>query len=193
MKVKGDADFEYWAKMPKWNIHEAALLSLGKDPNYFEYNQIRYWNPSDLSIEYKRIKELVERSLYARCFGDSPNMILSKQVLPYKFSEWAHTNQIAFPEELAQRIDFYKEANRPKEEVTSPPVKDVKTRERETFLKIIIGMAVDCYGYDPSASRSTAIKDIQGALDRLGIQLSDDTIRQKLTEASEFFPVNLDS
>ncbi|MGH1379274.1 MAG: hypothetical protein ACRBB3_10685 [Alphaproteobacteria bacterium] len=72
-----------------------------------------------------------------------------------------------------------------------PKVKEAKplgARERDTFLKIIIGMAKDGYGYDPYASRSPLPKELEGVLNRLGISVSDDTIRTKLKEASEFLP-----
>jgi len=46
-------------------------------------------------------------------------------------------------------------------------------------------MAMDGYGYKPTALRSSIPGEIEGALDRLGIPVSDDTIRQKLKEAAE--------
>ena len=66
--------------------------------------------------------------------------------------------------------------------------KPLGTRERETLLKIIIGMAKDAYGYDPNASRSPFPKELEGILDELNISVSDDTIRVKLKEASELLP-----
>lgn len=49
-------------------------------------------------------------------------------------------------------------------------------------------MAVDGYGYIPTASRSPLPKEIEGVLDRLGIPVSDDTIRKWLKEAAEQLP-----
>lgn len=65
---------------------------------------------------------------------------------------------------------------------------NISTRERQTLYKMIIGMAKDAYGFDPDASRSPFPKDLEGILDGLGISVSDDTIRKKLKEASEFLP-----
>jgi len=61
--------------------------------------------------------------------------------------------------------------------------KPLSTRERETFLKIILGMAIKGYGYNPAAGRSNTPKEIADDLATLGISVSDDTVRQKLKDA----------
>ncbi|MEX0306011.1 MAG: hypothetical protein AB3N12_01375 [Ruegeria sp.] len=68
--------------------------------------------------------------------------------------------------------------------------KVVASRERQTLYKLLIAMAVDGYGYDLTASRSPFTKELEGILDRLGLPVSDDTIRQKLKEASELLDQN---
>lgn len=62
---------------------------------------------------------------------------------------------------------------------------EIKSRERDTLYKLIIGMAKDGYGYDYKAKRSPLPKELEGVLDRLGIPVSDDTIRSKLKKAAE--------
>ena len=47
--------------------------------------------------------------------------------------------------------------------------KPLLTRERETALKLIIGMAIEQYGYDPDASRNDAIKNISEDLAEWGL------------------------
>lgn len=63
--------------------------------------------------------------------------------------------------------------------------KPLRTRERDTMLKIIIGMAVKGYSYDPDASRSTLPKEVADDLAALGVGVSDDTVRKYLKEAAE--------
>jgi hypothetical protein len=63
--------------------------------------------------------------------------------------------------------------------------KPLGTRERDTMLKIIIGMAVKGYSYDPGASRSTVPKEVADDLAALGVGVSDDTVRKYLKEAAE--------
>lgn len=67
------------------------------------------------------------------------------------------------------------------------PEKPVSTTERNTLLKLVIGMAVKCYVYDPKASRSTTPKEIADDLAGLGITITDDTVRKYLKEAAQAF------
>jgi hypothetical protein len=72
------------------------------------------------------------------------------------------------------------------ESVKNPaPEKPLKTRERDTLLKLLIGMAVKGYRYNPKASKNPAVSDIASDLEQLGIALSDDTIRKWLGEAAQ--------
>ena len=68
------------------------------------------------------------------------------------------------------------------------PQKSLGTRERESLLKLIIGMAISGYGYDPSAPRSTQPSNIESDLANQGLALDVDTIRKWLKEASQLLP-----
>lgn len=68
---------------------------------------------------------------------------------------------------------------------------EIQSRERSTLYKLLIGMAIDGYGYNPDAAKSPFPKELEGVLDRLGISVSDDTIRKKLKEASELLAQDL--
>ncbi len=64
----------------------------------------------------------------------------------------------------------------------------LQDRERGSLLKLIIGMAIDSYGYDPKSSRSTTAKEIAYDLVRTGLTLDEDTIRKYLQMAREVLP-----
>jgi hypothetical protein len=55
------------------------------------------------------------------------------------------------------------------------------------MLKLIIGMAIDVYGYDPKSNRNRATGDKNGISAKIlmssGIDITDDTIRKYLNEA----------
>lgn len=61
---------------------------------------------------------------------------------------------------------------------------EVPTRERDTLLKLVIGMAMKGYRYDPAAAKSSSTKDIADDLVALGMSVSDDTVRKYLKEAA---------
>jgi hypothetical protein len=66
--------------------------------------------------------------------------------------------------------------------------KPLEQRERSGMLKLIIGMAVAYYAYEPKAIRNESIKTIQNDLEAKGFKISDDTIRRYLNEAKQLFP-----
>jgi hypothetical protein len=63
--------------------------------------------------------------------------------------------------------------------------KSSATRERESMLKLIIGLACGVYGYDPGAARNTATGEIKRDLERIGLAIDDDTIRKYLREGAD--------
>lgn len=65
---------------------------------------------------------------------------------------------------------------------------DLTTREVESLLKLVIGMAVQGYRFDPKAGRNSATKEIADDLAELGISLDVDTVRKWLQRASEHLP-----
>jgi hypothetical protein len=69
-----------------------------------------------------------------------------------------------------------------------PIEKQLSTRERESLLKLEIGMAVGGYGYDSTARRSEQTTAIADDLLQAGIPLDADTVRKWLREAAELLP-----
>jgi ribosomal protein S16 len=62
------------------------------------------------------------------------------------------------------------------------------TRERESLLKLVIGMAVGGYGYDPTAARSEQPAAIADDLSTNGVSLDVDTVRKWLKAGAEQLP-----
>jgi hypothetical protein len=70
----------------------------------------------------------------------------------------------------------------------APAEKALGTRERDSLLKLVIGMAVAGYGYDPATSRSERPSEIAGDLATVGVPLDADTVRKWLKAAAELLP-----
>jgi hypothetical protein len=66
--------------------------------------------------------------------------------------------------------------------------KPIGTKERESLLKLVIGMARDSYNFDPKLSRSAVPQEIANDLAKYGISLDVDTVRKWLKQAAEFLP-----
>lgn len=61
--------------------------------------------------------------------------------------------------------------------------KPISTSERNTLLKLVIGMAISAYNYKPEVSKNTAPKEISDDLTILGMTVTDDTVRKYLKKA----------
>ena len=61
-------------------------------------------------------------------------------------------------------------------------------RDREILLKLVIGMAVTGYKYDPTASRGPVITEIAADLELAGVSLEADTARKWLRLAADLLP-----
>lgn len=69
---------------------------------------------------------------------------------------------------------------------------ELSVKERNTVLKIIIGMAIKGYSYNPNKKRNPTAKEITSDLDLLGLPIDEDTVRRWLKDATEQLPDNWD-
>lgn len=69
-----------------------------------------------------------------------------------------------------------------------PTEKSLGLRERDSLLKLAIGIAVKKYHYDPKSSRNSATQNIANDLQEVGVPLDVDTVRKYLAEATEHLP-----
>jgi hypothetical protein len=70
----------------------------------------------------------------------------------------------------------------------SEAAQEIGARERDSLLKLVIGMAVAAYVYDPKVARSDKPTEIAGDLERAGVPLDVDTVRKWLRQAADLLP-----
>ncbi len=203
---KNDADVEYWGKLPFWNLEEAVSLSFGKNPKTVNITTLKpHLQVSDFARKFSERLEHVQRAEITRQ--------LSKFCKPDAFIDWALRMGIDVPWSLQKVVFTFlprqtdwqarfeaEHLLREKAEAEvadlraqlksiGPPQKpDVSPRVKASFQRLILGMAIRGYRYDPRAAKSRAIKDITDDLTLLGIRLDEDTVRKYLSEASAEFP-----
>ncbi|MEC5291601.1 hypothetical protein VSX64_23035 [Aurantimonas sp. C2-6-R+9] len=56
------------------------------------------------------------------------------------------------------------------------------------MLKLVIGMAVKGYSYDPASGRSPTAKEIATDLALIGLPMDEDTVRKYLKESASLLP-----
>ena len=86
------------------------------------------------------------------------------------------------------RGDLLHQIKAVEEQLQQAGSKQLATRERDSVMKLIIGMAVRGYRYDPTAVRNSATGEICSDLAELGLSLDSDTVRKWLREAAELLP-----
>lgn len=142
---------------------EAALTVRG--------NPIRDWQSLYEELEAARQKQLSEWSEFA-----------DKQRSDWEAMVQQRDESIG---ELQRRINELE--HRPPNTGTVGE-KPVGTRERDSLLKLVIGMAIGGYGFDPRATRSEQTQAIADDLVRQGIALDVDTVRKWLREGAALLP-----
>lgn len=179
---------KFWANLSRWTLEEAVALTINRDPKKFIDPAVgKGLLEKDPKAEhYHYVQEHIKRAVQA---GE-----LTDPVQPGVYVAWAKKRDLNFPEALAKLVpaaaaDNQNTSTKP----TRKPADKNQTalmRERNTLLKLFFCAAVDGYGYDPKAERSPTAKEMESAFERLGIRISDDTIRKYLNEAKEHLPTD---
>lgn len=94
---------------------------------------------------------------------------------------------------LQEKDDRIAALNKEIERLTSelkaaPKEKPLGQREGDTLRKLVIGLAMVAYAYDPKAARSEVTAEIASDLAERGLTISDDTVRKHLRESAELLP-----
>ena len=207
-----DDVYDYWSKAAYWRLEEAIAPSMGRDPSkvikYLKRQRggVPKFYPDTCGSKFEARYELAQRAV-------SFNQLFN-YTMPGIFLAWAKRNRIDVPERLEaivrdhgiQVADWKTAYDRQVEKVQAleariaeleaappepapiPKMQSAVTRERNTLLKLVLGLAMDCHGYRPHAPRSSTAGEIASALEVQGITVSEDTIRKYLGEAAEFAP-----
>ncbi len=176
-------DHSEWAQLPIWSASEVVALSLNRNPDKIVKSEWRNSsrNRTWLEEQYTKRERLVSRAILS--------LILQKRIKPEAFLEWADSISLSVPRELRQAIPKSLPVQ-PEEKLATmapPNRQELKTSERNSLLKLILGMALEQYDYNPIAQRSTATTQIQSDLAEHGITMSEDTVRKYLKEATDKF------
>lgn len=169
-----------WALAPTWTLIEGIALSMQVPPSFVPREQDIRQLPDEMGVEGMRRYEFALRANKQRQLRNNPT--------PRDFLDWATTVGFAFSKAWDEAVP--KSAKEADDQARAPKSKDgnLGTRERDTLLKLVIGMAIAGYKYDPQADRNPSTKEISDDLHSLGIGLDPDTVRKWLREGSQLLP-----
>jgi hypothetical protein len=209
------ADFNYWAKAAYWTLDEATALSFGRSPASVNWKAIeKYTAISSFAAAYALRRDLILRATAVGQLYDYslPGFFLawSKQhqldfPAELEAAVLAHGQQVRdWKTEYSEAIKvaehwkrLYEDTNATLASATqaleeradrTPAEKPLGSRERDSLLKLVIGMAVAGYKFDPDAAKNQATAEIASDLERLGMSMHSDTVRKWLGEAAIHLP-----
>jgi hypothetical protein len=178
-----EADVQHWARMQRWSLDEAVALSIGFEPcgDLLEgYKGMPVRN--DVLAFYLKRQALIKNNFKWVGF-DGPR----KNSVP-DIVRWFDRVELNVPEQLLAAADkYYALGIGKKSKLGRSGTADDKLldpRERSTMLKMIIALAIQGYGYDPSAKRSAVPSEIESDMNLLGIGINLETIRKHLKSGS---------
>lgn len=189
---KFPAKFDHWAKAAFFTMDEAVWLSLGLEP------------VTELDRLLKPAGRTSVADSAASKFVKDHFMLFARELNPHhhKGSFQASTiltwiNRVELEVHPGYRRMLELMVNRASKDDMTPipaqgqtPAKDEKVegREKTSLAKLLLAMAITEYGYDPTARRSPIPREIQDIAARLGLEVSQDTIRHYLQLGARHLP-----
>lgn len=192
-----NADFIHWSKAAHWTIDEAIALSFGKEPEVVTWKKIEpLKNETTFAKQFAKRRDLALRATHWKKFSET--------IPPVIFVSWAKEINVELPNALIEEVkkiggtaaNWHEQYLKLKADYdilaakSNIAQKPESTRKTNNVLQAFTAIAIDAYGYDPKAEKSTATQDIANALDKLGAVGNPKTIRSWLKEGAELLPSN---
>ena len=188
------ANFEYWAKMDSLSLVEATCLTIGFAPESF--NETLF---SEQAEEESNANEVLEffknrgvqinrKFLLTDNFSDLDlfDSFGSRKVRFEDLQEWVVQIHLDVPTEFTTSFQKISDRDCGIGLATAPEKFD--HREKASLSQLLTAFAISELGYDPNASRSPIPKEIQDMAAKLGLEISDDTIRKYLKLGASHLP-----
>lgn len=188
-------DWIIWNSAETATLDQCALLVLSIDPEAFDSDS-EYFPSEEIEAKYGAYLAVLKNNATANNQAHAlylTNATLGKRgkVSLRRFVEWAKNKGWPVPEELqgAEMPQIVVDAPVNNARADSAATeKNPSTLKMENLLKAFYGVCIKGYSYDPDAKKNPAIKEIVDDLKLLGIETTDDTIRNYLTEAKQLVP-----
>ena len=173
------ADYDYWAMRDSFRIEDFVWLSIGLEPNddlrtYFEKFQQR---PPKLDPVLKRAADLrFELIDTAERLG-----LVHRTKRVDLVHEWLTTVDLTVPDDLRTAVEkgwrrLRSTSVEPEKSVDVERVEGSDPREVRSLARLLTAIAIEEYGYQPSALRSPIPKEMESICDRQGLGVTRDTI-----------------
>jgi len=132
---------------------------------------------------WRIVEQFEHKYLDQMGWNKNPNIYCAKKYFPS--AKWPEISELGFTKD---DIELFEKSLQSK----SKELNELDLRERNTVLKIIIGMAIKGYSFNPNKKRNPTAKEITSDISLLGLSIDEDTVRRWLKEACEKLPDNWD-
>ncbi|WP_417514758.1 hypothetical protein [Minwuia sp.] len=203
--VERDRLISLWAKASSWSLEEGIALAYNKDPDKAIRTVDSAFGDTALIVPDPGRHHL---KLAIRAYQDG---LLTMPIKPTEFIAWAENVGLKFDDSWHEAVSpaaSVAEPYSPKdntlsgvgdgEAASSQPSdqvhqdnEEINPKVKASLLRLVIGMAVGAYAYDPADTRSDVTREIADDLDRAGVSLKRDTILKWLREGAELLPRDL--
>ena len=180
------ADFNYWTKMPTFDLGELTCLTVGISPNEYPTSMLAEMSYAKDRDKFSPVIEfLVMRfELYQRNF-DPYNRGIS--TTPSRFIGWVDQVQENVHPGFLEPLRIFQLKQKTVTDVTSvKKVEKVDKREVDTIAQLFTALAIDFLGYKPGMLRSPIPKEIASLAASLGMTVTDETVRKYLRTGEKF-------
>lgn len=128
---------------------------------------------------------------YALCsvLGDYYKNYDERSVYPEDIEE--HHQLVIKAKEIERFIETLSQQQQPTPNESNSQLTD-NPKSIDSLLKMVMAMAVDCYGYSPADKKSTATSDIVEAVQSIGHKIDADTVKKWLKEGGRYLTETAD-
>lgn len=193
LPFEGDAslaDFDYWSKAAYYTLDEALWLSVGLQPTDRFDARILHSAGQRKTVDAASKFLIKRRELFVRELQSGS--ITRKQTSATLF-EWIQRVDLevhpGFKRMLEKTLERSSKAlvqNESNSANTDEYKGKFEAREKVSLSKMLLAIAITEYGYDPEARRSPIPKEMQDLAAQLGLEISQDTIRQYLQMGAKY-------
>jgi len=180
------ANYNYWVKWSDWDISQMTALLLGYNPTVVNriYIEQLMGGVIQTSLDRLGIEAFVEE--YEKSYGLILNSIeagkLKFRTTPQKFYDWALVKDLPLPDEFHMAIKI---------KSPSPQNSEINFKRKKQLYKIILSMAIQ-YKFNPENLKNPSTAKFRNAIERAGLSIDDNTIRDVVSRSYEHFKDHLD-
>ena len=185
-------DIDHWIRTDVWRTDEAAAISLGFEPRFVNTETLKpYLQSSQQAEDFDRrlmkIVRAIEKGTLTELFG------------PIEFFRWATGNDLQLPPDMVEAITTLPSLRQPEPpelealrveneilkrelETSKAANRDLRPRELRS-LQIMVAAMAKKFGFDPNASRTSAVAEIVRAAELIGCSIDPHTVLTHLLNA----------